>query len=116
MSERVAEDRAGASLPRPSTQKRDWRSHTDAHIIVGAYSRLRVSNSEALAMRSLSLLILVAICACAGEVEIADEDRAACRNRGLAAETESYQACLKQTSDARYRRWLRQVDQYDFGG
>ncbi len=67
-------------------------------------------------MRNLSLLIFVAICACGGEVTIADEDRAACRDRGLAAETESYQACLKKTSDARYSRWLRQVDQYDFGG
>jgi hypothetical protein len=67
-------------------------------------------------MRNLSLLIFGAICACGGEVTIADEDRAACRDRGLAAETESYRACLKTTSDARYSRWLRQVDQYDFGG
>ncbi len=64
-------------------------------------------------MRNLSLLILVAICACGGEVKITDEDQAACRNRGLAAETESYQACLKTTSDARYRRWVHQVDKYN---
>ncbi len=63
-------------------------------------------------MRYLSLLILVGICACGGEVQITDEDRAACRNRGLTAETESYQACLKTTSDARYRRWDNQVDKY----
>ena len=66
-------------------------------------------------MRKLSLLILVAISACGGEVKFTDEDRASCRNRGLTAETESYQACLKKASDARYRRWLRQVDKYDFG-
>ena len=67
-------------------------------------------------MRNLSLLILVAISACGGEVKITDEDRAACRNRELATETEKYQACLNKASDARYRRWLRQVDKYDFGG
>ena len=64
-------------------------------------------------MRNLSLLILLGICACGGEVKITDEDQAACRNRGLAAETESYQACLKTTSDARYRRWVHQVDKYN---
>ena len=64
-------------------------------------------------MRKLSLLILVAISACGGEVKFTDEDRAACRNRGLTAETESYQACLKTTSDARYRRWVHQVDKYN---
>ncbi len=63
-------------------------------------------------MRKLSLLILVAISACGGEVKFTDEDRAACRNRGLTAETESYQACLKTTSDARYRRWDHQVDKF----
>ncbi len=66
-------------------------------------------------MRNLSLLILVAISACGGEAKITDEDRTACRNRGLSAETDGYQACLKKASDARYRRWLRQVDKYDFG-
>ncbi len=64
-------------------------------------------------MRNLSLLILLGIYACGGEVKITDEDQAACRNRGLAAETESYQACLKTTSDARYRRWVHQVDKYN---
>ena len=64
-------------------------------------------------MRSLSLLLLVAITACSGETRIIDEDRAACRNRGLTAETESYKACLKQTSEARFRNWARQVDRYN---
>ncbi len=64
-------------------------------------------------MRYLSLLILVGICACGGEVQITDEDRAACRNRGLTAESESNKACLKKASDVRYRRWVHQVDKYN---
>ena len=63
-------------------------------------------------MRNSSPLILVGICACGGEVQITAEDRAACRNRGLTAESESYKACLKNASDTRYRRWVHQVDKY----